>query len=355
MEFPNYQPDFNQRPSQRQKIFFAWFGASILIIAGFVVYHWASDEVLREITIYNNQPTIWNKVANLLTFLPIQQDDPDYVMPIKEPSRLDVLVMGIRGKDDLADGGLLTDTILLFSFDRTTGKASLVSIPRDLYVTISSGKKDKLNTAYERLGLGGAKKLFSKITGVYVDNAVVFNFTAFEKIIDTLGGVDITLDKPFEEKQQWGYTFALPAGLNHLDGQNALYYARSRYSTSDFDRAARQQQLILAIKQKILATDFISDPLKALSLINAIRSNIVTDFNILDTTSLLDLAHQIDTSTLKRYVLTTDNFLYDTHAEDGAYILLPRGGHLDQIKKLFTGLPHTIATPVPTPSESPKQ
>ena len=92
------------------------------------------------------------------------------------------------------------------------------------------------------------KELVSKITGVYIDKAVILDFFSFEKIIDQVGGIDIVLENPFEEKQQWGYEFSLPAGPNHLDGKNALYYARSRFSSSDFDRSRRQQEVMFALK-----------------------------------------------------------------------------------------------------------
>jgi LCP family protein required for cell wall assembly len=271
-------------------------------------------------------------------------------MPAEEKNRLDILVMGFRGLDD-EDGGALTDTMMLFSYDKKTGKSALISIPRDMYVKITDERMDKINAAYSWLGLNGTKKLVSKVTGVYVDNAIIFDFSAFKKIVDTLGGIDIVLDQPFEEAQQWGYPFSLPAGPNHLDGEQALYYVRSRYSSSDFDRARRQQQVILAIKKKEGELNILSDPIKTLDLINTVRTNLKTDINLLDTRTYVQLAQNINTSAMKRHVITTIDLLYETHV-NGMYVLLPQGESFDRLKYYF----QTILgnpTPLPSPSATP--
>lgn len=275
---------------------------------------------------------------------PTPTADPDYAMPANDPNRLNVLVMGIRGLDDpdASDGGpLLTDSIQIFSFDKTTKKSSIISIPRDLYVTIHDDKKDKLNTAYEygfyhsSNSLQFIKDKFSQISGVYIDQVVIFNFSSFKDIIDALGGVDVTLAAPFDEPKEWGFDFHLPAGVNHLDGTNALYYARSRYSSTDFDRSARQQQIIFAIKDKLLKLNFFSDPVKSFNVINLIRNDIKTDIGLWDTKQYLDLANQVKFSEMKKSVISTDNFLVEGKGPDNAYILLPKGGSLSGIKQLF--------------------
>ena len=290
---------------------------------------------------------VWFKrFANLLFFNQNQAEeiDTNYIMPEKEQNRLDILILGIRGEYDDKDaeaGALLTDTMMVFSHDQLTKKSSLVSIPRDLYVKTGS-TKNKLNAAYEyglyrREGTDYVKKLVSQITGVYIDNVIVADFSSFEKLIDQLGGVDITLAKPFKEEGQWGYAFELPAGENHLDGQTALYYVRSRYSTSDFDRAFRQQQILFAIKDKLTELNALSDPIKTLSVINTLNQNIKTDINIWDVKEIIDLGKEVDTSPaeFKKQVLSTDNLLYQTTGPNGIYILLPNGDNFDQIKQLF--------------------
>ena len=344
------QLDFNQSKNYNKKryrgVLFFVFLATVLIY-GSAKFGLGSNEI--EIT-YDTE-TVWQKVANLFTLsaekLPTIDDDPDYEMPKEEKDRWDILILGIRGEDDEnaeEAGALLTDTMMILSYEKTTKKTSLVSIPRDLYVRIYGTKKNKINSAYEvgvlrKNSLGFTKKLISRITGVYIDNAIVLNFSSFKKIINDLDGVDIVLDRPFTESQQWGYEFSLPAGANHLDGESALYYARSRYSSNDFDRAQRQQKLIFAIKDKVLGLNLLADPIKTLSILNSIRKNIETDLNIFDTNSAYELSGQFDSqSNIKHYVVNLDNLVYDTHLQTeygNLYILLPKGDNLQGIKNLF--------------------
>ena len=269
-----------------------------------------------------------------------QETDPNYIMPAEEKDRLDILVLGMRGGDDpeaQEAGAYLTDTIIIFSYDKVSGKASVVSVPRDLYVKIGD-KQEKINAAFE-YGLlkddeiNHVKELFSQISGIYIDHATVIDFSSFEKLIDLIGGVDITLDKPFIEKTQWGYEFNLPVGQNHLNGKDALYYARSRFSTNDFDRARRQQQILFAIKDKLVQMDFFSDPLKALEIFNTIRSNIYTDIGLWDVRNLLNLADKVNAET-KHYVISTENLVYESNI-NGSYVLLPVGDNFNGIKQLF--------------------
>jgi len=343
-----HQSDFNEYGSIRKKMRYrngVILILAVLSIAGAIKWGFFSENI--EIT--NDDRTMWEKVANFITFGKVSDKESadyakNYVMPKKEKNRLDVLILGLRGKDTPDEdetGALLTDTMLVFSYDKDTQKSSLISIPRDLYVIIRKGKKDKINAAYETglLGkedLGLVKNLVSEVTGVYIDNAVVIDFSSFKKIVDDLGGIDVELAKPFSEKQQWGYEFSLPAGKNHLDGDKALYFVRSRYSSSDFDRSQRQQQVIAAVKDKLLALNFINDPIKTISLINTLRSNIKTDFNIWDVADILSLAKEVNSSSskMKHYIMSTENLLYEGHL-DNIYILLPKGDNFDGIKKIF--------------------
>lgn len=350
------QSDFNyyskEKRGKKKRRFFLILGfiaiSYILFNTGLMTKEF---EVRNEFTEGENElDAVWFKrFANLLFFNQNQSEeiDTDYIMPDKEPDRLDILILGIRGEDteDAEEAGaLLTDTIMVFSHDKTTKKSSLISIPRDLYIKIYN-KKDKINAAYEygllrKEGTDYVKKLVSQITSVYIDNVIIADFSSFEKLIDRLGGIDITLTKPFKEEGQWGYIFELPAGENHLNGQDALYYVRSRYTTSDFDRAFRQQQVLFAIKDKLTKLNIISDLIKTLSVINTLSENIKTDINIWDVKEIIGLGKEVDTSPnmFKKQVLSTDNLLYQTTGPKGEYILLPIGDNFDQIKQLFKNM-----------------
>lgn len=313
---------------------FRYFIILAIIVAGLFYL----NAIQHQIDIFNPFAT-----RDSVQSLPVMTPDPDYTMPAKESNRLDILILGIRGANDpdASDGGpLLTDSIQVFSYDKVAKKSSLISIPRDLFVTIHDQKKDKINSAYEygishsSNSLQFIKEKISQITGVYIDQVVVFDFSSFKGIVNALGGIDVTLTVPFNETQQWGASFSMPAGLNHLDGQTALYYARSRYSSSDFDRSRRQQQIMFAIKDKLLQLNLLSDPIKSFSILNLIRSEIKTDINVWNISEFLNLANQVKFDQIKRGVISTDNLVVESK-DNGAYILLPKEGTLAGIKQLF--------------------
>ena len=348
MHLPPQQPNLVPRRIRRR-----WFIAPLIVLATwgglYLIGLWEAP-----ITIVNGITggAISSLFGDENPSLPKLDDDPDYQMPKREANRLDILLLGIRGEDDEENGNYLTDTILLLSIDTTTSDASIVSIPRDLYVRLGDTVSDKINSAYLRLGLSGVQRMFSRVTGVYIDHAVVVDFEAFRTLVDELGGVTVTLEHPFTEAQQWGYEFHLPAGENTLNGEQALYFVRSRYSTSDFDRAWRQQQVMLGLRARAEELGVMSNPIKAVGLFNAVRKHVETDINVLDVgtiTELFDLARNTDR--IRRYVLTTENLLIETTA-GGPYRLLPRGNSLTEIKAFFSALPSravlTRATPTPT-------
>ena len=283
--------------------------------------------------------------SNISTPLPPTEEEiealgKNFPLPAEEDDRWDVLILGIRGSGD-PDGGLLSDSIMLFSIDKKTEKTSLISIPRDIYVDLPGMAKGKINEIYEK-GIANQKETdfpkeaFSRLTGVHIDNIIVLDFKAFQEIVDALGGVDITLNKPFEEKGQWGYSFSLPVGPNHLKGQDALYFVRSRYSTNDFDRSIRQQQIVLAIKDKAFSAGILANPVKLGSILKSINKNIVTDLNIFDTSNVIKLANSFDTQRKQPILghLSTDNLLYQTYQSD-IYILQPQNNDWGIFRNYF--------------------
>ena len=328
----------------------------IFIVLFAVLGYYAYQFGLAYNTISVESDSWWSGIAGIFNDNsdPKPTIDPN-PMPSPESNRLDVLILGIRGEDSTAieeEGGLLTDTIMLVSIDKVTKKSALVSIPRDLYLEMTAQAannkdiklKGKINEVYERgLESGGgltlAKQIASRITGIYVDNAIVFDFNAFREIVNNLGGIDINLAKPFEEKSQWGYVFSLPAGKNHLDGDQALYYARSRYSTSDFDRARRQQEIMTIIKNRALTLGFLSNPTKITSLLSDLKGNVRTDFQIWDIKDLISVANTFDSKAkIKNYVISTDNLLYETKTEKDEYILLSKEANFGGIKNLLQNI-----------------
>lgn len=333
----------------------------IVLLVGYIGVHFAS--AYRTIVV--ERPTSFLKSLCLFHCgsKGNEAGDPNPI-PTADPNHLNVLVLGIRGEDDIANGGLLTDTIMVMSVDKSTKKAVMVSLPRDLYIDMTGRLTDgtsitlrgKLNEVYVHglehgEGLTLTSQIISRISGIPIDRAVLFDFQAFGKIIDILGGVDVHLDRPFSEKQQWGYEFSLPAGDNHLNSEQALYYVRSRYSSSDFDRARRQQQVMVAIKSKAFSLGILKDPRKITAIIDGLKGNLKTNFQPWEFNDLMSIATSLKGDNLYHAVLTTENLLYETHLPSGEYVLLPRGDNYTGIRDYFKHIFEHPALPTPTPSQ----
>lgn len=320
-----------------------------------------------------------------------------YELPEREENRIDILLIGIRGYNGLENEGIngefLADTIMLASFNTTTNDAALVSIPRDLYVTIPGYGKEKINAAYifgESKGSGEGfslmKALVSDITGVYVDHAVLVNFHGFEKIIDHLGGIVIYRDAPFSEPKQWAedgregkeywrlreefatstgsvassttpadttavgtttgsaaqgatrqyWEFYVPPGANVMTSEDVLYYARSRYSSSDFDRMRRQQEVISAVKSKALNLGMLASPVKIFNILDTLGDNVRTDISLSQMKDFIRLAREVKLQDFESAVLdSSEDGLLVEEFVDGRYVLLPKAGDYSEIRKLF--------------------
>lgn len=166
----------------------------------------------------------------------------------------------LLGKDQNADGSgdSRTDTMIIASVNREAQTASMVSLPRDLYVYMPNRIMGRLNTA---VSLGGVELLEQTILynfGIPIHYHAQVDFEGFKQIVDLLGGVSMAVSCPLEDwrllspeldptlEENWG-RFKLEAGLHQMDGDLALWYARSRLTTTDFDRGRRQQQLLQAM------------------------------------------------------------------------------------------------------------
>lgn len=263
----------------------------------------------------------------------------------REANRLDVLIMGFRGKGDLLNGEYLTDTMMVLSIDTETNEAALLSLPRDLYMRIpGSGKMEKINFAYAygelsfKEGLSFATRAVEKVSGIEIDHAIAVDFSAFMKLIDMVGGIDVYVPKDFHESQQWGFDFSVPKGMNHMNAETALYYSRSRYSTSDFDRARRQQDVIVALGNKVLSLGVLANPIKLNRMLNAFSEGVDTNIDLITALNLASYAKVVKADKLKRMVLddAPEGLLVSGYAKN-MYVLYPRAGieNYAEIKQAF--------------------
>ena len=281
---------------------------------------------------------------NFFQVLPVEEDI-DVIEKLKndELDRLNILLLGVRGAGD-PNGGLLTDTMIIFSLKPNEDKLALISIPRDLYVEIPHRNyKNKINEVYVDgvedggwgTGLEYSKKAVKMVSGLDIHYVVSIDFAAFKEIVDTLGGVRVTLDKPFSEKNQFEEgIIELPAGSQIIDGDTALLYARARFSSSDFDRSKRQQQLLLAVKEKAFSLGVVSNPVKMLSIINSLGNHVKTDAELWEIKELVNVLRKTKTDDIRKKVFDTskDGLLYSSRDSNGSYILLPEGDNFRRIQ-----------------------
>lgn len=212
--------------------------------------------------------------------------------------RTNILLLGMGGEGH--EGGDLTDSILFISLNITSNTATIISIPRDIWVP---SMEAKINTAYhfgnERRSGGGldlSKSAVSETLGVPIHYAIALDFQGFVKAIDSLGGIDVVVDHTFDD-----YKYPIPgketaepesaryehihfdAGLTHMDGTTALKFARSRHALgdegTDFARGARQAKIISAFRSKALSTNTLFSSETISNLKSSITSSIVTDIN----------------------------------------------------------------------------
>lgn len=183
---------------------------------------------------------------------------------------LNILIVG--QDNGIAGERTRTDSMMLFSINKSTGRMALISFLRDMYVQIPGGyQANRLNTPYK---MGGFPLLYATLEenfGVHVDYGFVVDFTGFTNIIDTLGGVDIELTK----NEAVYMTIGTEAGVYHMNGAVALDYARIRHLDSDFGRTNRQRNVIYACYKKIRGLG-LSD---LLSLLNTLLPMMATDMS----------------------------------------------------------------------------
>jgi LCP family protein required for cell wall assembly len=218
-----------------------------------------------------------------------------------------------------------------------TRAASILSVPRDLQLTIPGHGQDRINTANVYGSLqgdpdGGPALLETTIEANFsipIDGYLMVDFRAFEQIVDTLGGIEVEVPTRLHDtrypdpkpEDPYAYkTIHFEPGLQHMDGSQALEYARSRMSTSDFDRAKRQQLVLLAIREKALSPSAIP---RWPRLVAVAMDSIRTDFEMDELLALAFSAARIDTSKLKQAVLEHP-LVYSHRRADGAAVQLPQ-------------------------------
>jgi LCP family protein required for cell wall assembly len=252
--------------------------------------------------------------------------------------RVTLLLMGLDYRD-WSEGVDVprTDTMILLTVDPLNKTAGMMSIPRDMWVSIPGFGYHRINTAYplgegSKLpggGAGLAMKTVEQFIGVPVDYAALVDFNSFVKFIDTLGGLDMHIkDEIVVDPVGKGNTKKLTPGVQALDGATVLAYARMRYTKDgDFDRSKRQQEVIMALRDQIVT--FNQLPMlvsKAPQLYKDLSSGIRTNLTLDEVIQLAWLGTQIDPANIKRGVFDphTDINYVTANTQDGKQdVLVP--------------------------------
>ena len=256
------------------------------------------------------------------------------VSDLRSPSgQINILLLG---SDWRPTSGYRTDVVLLVSIFTKEQKVNLLSFPRDLYVDIPGFGQERINTTQAKGGFELTKATFEYNFGIHLDYYLLTNLNGFQAIVDTLGGIDINAATNLYDRCDLPYSHgsycSVGPGEHHLDGPLALWYVRSRNSTSDFDRLRRAQEALEGLFYKLMTWDAIS---RAPELYNLFISNVETNLTLNDVLPLLPLASKIasEPSRVQRFSIDRSQVTASTNPNTGAYILIPDYNAIWQIIK----------------------
>ena len=262
--------------------------------------------------------------------------DPPTPLP-KSRSQFEATTVLLLGTDrrSLNSSTNNTDTLMLFHLDPNAQRIALLSIPRDLYVEIPGYEQGRINSAYargEQDGTGGlalARQTVSATLGIPVQHTVLIDFYAFVALIDAIGGVDVdvpyAISDPTYPDNGTGYApFYLSAGQQHLDGATALKYARTRATPGgDFDRTARQRQLVLAVRDQVTRLDLLPSLIaQSPQLWSALQGAFATDLTLAELVDLAIIASRIPADRIATAALD-ETCTQPWVTPEGASVLVP--------------------------------
>lgn len=289
---------------------------------------------------------LWNVPKQLFQFIekPLEYDKNGHT---------NILLLGVGGYGH--EGPDLTDTIMVASINLWDPFVSFLSIPRDIYINTKEFSGIRLNAMYEIAKKHGTKKALelgrktiANLFDIPIHYVVKVDFEAFKKVIDSVGGIKIALDEHFSDPfypkdgtEQYDPIF-LAKGTHTLDGDMALKFARSRKTSSDFDRSKRQQKILQALQEKTLSLRILATPRRIAQVFDIIQSHVETDLSLRRILALSEIGTKLAGNAFHSAVLNDDpgfegGFLYVPPRTDygGAFVLLPQRDSWDE-SRLYT-------------------
>lgn len=256
----------------------------------------------------------------------------------------------LMGQDNEVTGDNLarTDTMIVVSINRDTNTVSMLSLPRDLYVYMPQVGMNRLNVAYgvgSALGWDGGPFFYMRQVilynlGINVHYFAMVDLSNFAALIDSIGGVDIAVDCAIQDYQIYGaqvpadalltdpeaLQYTLPIGYYHMSGQEALWYARSRGNSDDFDRGRRQQAIIRAAFRAARDQGLLTDVGRLPGLIGDGLASVETDLRVEDVLGLIPTALQLDPDSIETFRLIRTYHTLPWQPPDGQFVQLPQPG-----------------------------
>ena len=272
----------------------------------------------------------------------------DENLPDIAQERVNILLLGTDRRAQ-EEGPCRTDTMIVVTVDPQSKAAGMLSIPRDLWVSIPNHSEGRINTAhflgdsYDYPGGGPAlaKKTVQYALGIPVHYYVRVDFEGFERLVDAIGGITIDVTEAiYDDKYpdgNYGYmTIDIPAGMQHMNGQLALQYARARHGGTDFLRAKRQQEVLKAIRDKVLSLDI---PLtKIPEMLRIVGGSVQTDLSLTEIYALAKVGREITATNIKSVVIDESMTTPQT-TPDGAQVLIPNRDHIREVVHELFGEP----------------
>ncbi len=304
----------------------------------------------------DNPISLLNNIPNVNA--PLQKGDAPPARDWDGKSRINVLLVGLDYRDWLAnEGPPRSDTMILFTLDPQTQTAGMLSIPRDLWVEIPGEGYHKINQAYQ---LGQVNRHPGKGPGLALDTVEQFldvpvpyyvqvDFSTFIRFIDEIGGVKLNVpERIVVDPLGDNNTVVLKPGMQTLPGDIALAYARARNTAgSDFDRAKRQQQVIMAVRDRILDFKLLPSLIsKAPVLYQELSSSVKSNLSLYQIIQIAWIAQQIPKEKIVRKFIGPNQVIITT-SWNGMSILAPIPEEIFKIRdEIFT------QAPVPNPTVS---
>lgn len=256
-------------------------------------------------------------------------------------SRFTMILVGLDRRPGETGLAYRTDTMMLVSIDPIANTIGVLSLPRDTYVAIDGyASRQRINSAMvlgeiQQAGYGPTlmRRTITRNFGITVHDYMAVDFQAFIDLVDAVGGVEVetsyTINDPQYPSMNYGYDpFYLPAGKNFLQGYDALRFARTRHGDSDISRAERQQQVIYALRDRILDLDMAPSLIaQAPALWSSWQDNVYTGLNLEQIIQLSLYVRDVPRENITMGVLDYQ-YLQSWSTPEGASVLIPNVSRL---------------------------